>query len=372
MAIVRTLSLQENWKYTHFLHLDKPLLLGILLLASTGLIVLYSASGQDLDTVTRQAIRLGLGFVTMLILAQIHIQNITRWVPWFYFSGIILLILVLIIGDVINGSQRWINLGLFRFQPSEMMKLAVPLMVAWYLSDKTLPPNYQTIAIAIVLTLVPALLIADQPDLGTALLITAAGMFVLLLSGIHWYLIVGSIMLAVISAPVFWYILHDYQQQRILTLLNPEADPLGTGYHIIQSKIAIGSGGIYGKGWLNGTQSHLEFLPECSTDFIFAVYGEEFGLVGSIFLLGIYLFILTRGVYIAVEAQDTFARLIAGSLIFTFFVYIFVNMGMVIGLLPVVGLPLPLISYGGTSSVTLMAGFGLLMAVHTHRRFLNN
>jgi len=273
---------------------------------------------------------------------------------------------------VINGSQRWINLGLFRFQPSEMMKLAVPLMVAWYLSDKTLPPNYQTIAIAIVLTLVPALLIADQPDLGTALLITAAGMFVLLLSGIHWYLIVGSIMLAVISAPVFWYILHDYQQQRILTLLNPEADPLGTGYHIIQSKIAIGSGGIYGKGWLNGTQSHLEFLPECSTDFIFAVYGEEFGLVGSIFLLGIYLFILTRGVYIAVEAQDTFARLIAGSLIFTFFVYIFVNMGMVIGLLPVVGLPLPLISYGGTSSVTLMAGFGLLMAVHTHRRFLNN
>jgi len=365
-------SLRENWNYTPFLHLDKPLLFSILLLSSMGLVVLYSADGQDLDTVIRQAIRLGIGFVTMLMLAQIHVQNIARWVPWLYAIGIVLLILVLLVGDIINGSQRWINLGLFRFQPSEMMKLAVPMMITWYLSDKSLPPSYKRILFAVVLTLFPALLIAKQPDLGTSLLITSAGLFVLLLSGIHWYFIAGFATFAVISAPILWYILHDYQQQRILTLLNPEADPLGTGYHIIQSKIAIGSGGIYGKGWLNGTQSHLEFLPECSTDFIFAVYGEEFGLVGSLFLLGVYLFILTRGVYIAIEAQDTFARLLAGSLIFTFFVYIFVNIGMVIGLLPVVGLPLPLISYGGTSSVTLMAGFGLLMAIHTHRRLLTH
>jgi len=363
--------MQTNWSNNHFLHLDKPLLFGLLLLSSVGLVVLYSAGGQDLDLIIRQIFRIMMGFAIMLILAQVRTQYIIRWVPWLYLIGVLLLIAVLIVGETSKGSQRWLNFSLFRFQPSEMMKLAVPMMVTWYLADKPLPPNYSRLLVAIMIITIPVILIAKEPDLGTALLIGAAGLFVLLLAGIPWHLVFGFVIFGLASTPVLWYMMHDYQRQRVHTFLNPEQDPLGTGYHIIQSKIAIGSGGFYGKGWLNGTQSHLEFLPERSTDFVFAVFSEEFGLVGVLLLLSIYIFIITRGIYIAVQAQGTFARLLAGSMILTFFVYIFVNMGMVTGLLPVVGLPLPLISYGGTSLVTIMAGFGLLMSVHTHRRFLS-
>jgi rod shape determining protein RodA len=363
--------MHTNWSDSEFFHLDKPLLIGLFALTVLGLIVLYSASGQDLDTVFRQCVRIGIGFIIMFALAQIRTQSIIDWVPWIYSLGVILLIAVLIIGDTSKGSQRWLNLGLFRFQPSEIMKLAVPLMVSWYLADKTLPPSFRRIVTALLITIIPVLLVAKQPDLGTSLLIASSGIFVLLLSGLHWQLIASALALAPVAIWALWQIMHDYQRQRVLTLLNPEADPLGSGYHIIQSKIAIGSGGIYGKGWLNGTQSHLEFLPERSTDFIFAVLSEEFGLIGVLLLLTLYIFVLTRGMMIAAQAQGTFARLLAGSLVLTFFVYIFVNMGMVSGLLPVVGLPLPLISYGGTSIVTLMAGFGLLMGIHTHKRLLS-
>ncbi len=361
-----------NWNYTHFLHLDKPLLLGILSLSGIGLVILYSAGGQDWDLIIRQSIRILMGLSIMLILAQIRPQKIVPWVPWLYLVGVVLLILVLVLGEISKGSQRWLNLGLFRFQPSEVMKLAVPMMVTWYVAHKSLPPSYGRLAVALAIIAIPVALVAKQPDLGTALLIGSSGMFVLFLAGLSWYLIFGFMALGTACAPILWYFMHDYQRQRVLTFLNPEQDPLGSGYHIIQSKIAIGSGGLYGKGWLNGTQSHLEFLPERSTDFIFAVYSEEFGLLGVLVLLSIYLFIITRGLYIALQAQGTFSRLLASSLILTFFVYILVNIGMVTGLLPVVGLPLPLISYGGTSLVTLMGSFGLIMAVHTHRRFLSN
>lgn len=363
--------MQINWNDSGFFHLDKRLLLGLILVTIFGLVVLYSASGQDMDTVLRQVVRISIGFTILFMLAQVRTQSIIRWVPWIYSIGVLMLIAVLLVGELSKGSQRWLNLGLFRFQPSEIMKLAVPLMVSWYLSDKSLPPNFRRIFIALLIAIIPTLLIAKQPDLGTSLLIASSGLFVLLLAGLQWKIIVTALALAPAAIWALWQIMHDYQRQRVLTLLNPEEDPLGTGYHIIQSKIAIGSGGIYGKGWLNGTQSHLEFLPERSTDFIFAVLSEEFGLIGVLILLTLYMFILTRGMIIAAQAQGTFARLLAGSLVLTFFVYIFVNMGMVSGLLPVVGLPLPLISYGGTSIVTLMASFGILMGIHTHKRLLS-
>lgn len=353
------------------IHFDKTLLFGLFILSIFGLVILYSAAGQEVDVVTRQGIRILIGFAIMLILAQIRPQYILPWIPWLYMIGIGLLIAVLIMGEIRNGSQRWLNLGLFRFQPSEIMKLIVPLMISWFLADKPLPPNYPKISVALVITLIPTLLIAKQPDLGTSLLIASSGIFVLFIAGLYWRLIVGFIILLPVGIWLLWQNMLSYQKQRVLTFLNPEEDPLGAGYHIIQSKIAIGSGGIYGKGWLNGTQSHLEFLPERSTDFIFAVYSEEFGLMGALFLLAIYLFILTRGMIIAMVTQGVFARLVAGSLTLTLFVYIFVNMGMVTGLLPVVGLPLPLVSYGGTSLVTLMASFGLLMGMHRHRRLLS-
>ena len=362
--------MQTNWTSNHFFHLDKLLLIGILSLSGIGLVVLYSAGNQDWDLIIRQLIRLFMGFGVMLVLAQIRPQQVMSWTPWLYLAGLILLILVLIIGEISKGSQRWLNFGLFRFQPSEMMKLVVPMMVTRYITGKPLPPSYGRLAMALLIIIVPVILVVKQPDLGTALLIGSSGMFVLFLGGLSWRFILGFLALSSLCAPVLWYFMHDYQRQRIITFLNPEQDPLGTGYHIIQSKIAIGSGGLYGKGWLNGTQSHLEFLPERHTDFIFAVYGEELGLLGILILLGIYTFIISRGLYIAMQAQSTAARLLAGSLTLAFFVYIVINMGMVTGLLPVVGLPLPLISYGGTSLVTLMASFGLIMAVHTHRRFL--
>ncbi len=352
------------------LHLDAPLLICLLVLSVVSLFVLYSASGQNIDIVWRQVVRLSVAFSIMLALAQITPATLKRWTPWFFGLGIGLLLAVLFFGETGKGAQRWLDLGLFRFQPSEMMKLSVPMMVAWYLSDHPLPPTSKRLLMACLVIAIPTLLIAKQPDLGTALLIAGAGIFVLLFAGISWRLIFISAAALAASAPVLWHFMRDYQRQRVLTFLNPEQSPLGAGYHIIQSKIAIGSGGLYGKGWLNGTQSQLNFLPERSTDFIFAAYAEEFGLFGILALLAVYLLIIMRGLLIASQAQDTYTRLLGGGLVMTFFIYIFVNIGMVTGLLPVVGVPLPLISYGGTSMVTLMAGFGILMSIHTHRKLL--
>ncbi len=351
-------------------HLDLPLLAGLLLLSVYGLVVLYSASGQDWGQVERQMLRFGLAFGVMAGVAQVRPEQLFRWSPWLYLVGTLLLVLVLAVGDVGKGAQRWLDLGVIRFQPSEMVKLAVPMMLAWYLADKPLPPNWRHLGISAALMVVPVLLIAKQPDLGTALLVASAGIFVLFLSGISWRLIFGLLGGAAAAAPIAWHFMRDYQKQRVLTFLDPENDPLGAGYHIIQSKIAIGSGGIWGKGWLEGTQSQLDFLPERHTDFIFAVLAEELGLAGVALLLSLYLFVILRGLYIATRAQDTYGRLLAGSLTLVFFVYLLVNVGMVSGLLPVVGVPLPLISYGGTSLVTLMAGFGMLMSIHTHRKLL--
>lgn len=361
---------EGSYRLVSQLHLDLPLLASLSLLFGLSLIVLYSASDQDTGMVLRQAARMGLAFLVTLALAQIPPIHLKRWSPWLYGLGLTLLIAVLLVGDISKGAQRWLDLGFIRFQPSELMKIAIPLMLARYLGHRPLPPTLWQTLVAAVLILVPTGLIAEQPDLGTALLIVCAGAFVVFLAGVSWRLLalVAGVVAGV--APVLWYLLHDYQRQRVFIFFNPESDPLGAGYHIIQSKIAVGSGGLFGKGWLNGTQSHLDFLPERSTDFIFAVLGEEFGLVGSLLLLSIYLFIVIRGLYIVAQAQDNFSRLLAGSLTLTFLVYVVINIGMVIGLLPVVGLPLPLISYGGTSMVTLLAGFGILMSIHTHRKLL--
>jgi rod shape determining protein RodA len=353
------------------LHMDVPLLLGLLLLSGIGLVLLYSAGGQDTNLLIRQGIRLGVAFTAMFVLAQVPPRHLFFWTPWLYAIGIVLLIAVLVFGDVTQGAQRWIRIGPLNFQPSEMLKITVPMMLAYYLGGRSLPPSFLRLLVAGILVVVPTLLIARQPDLGTALLIASSGAFVLFLAGISVRLIAACAILASASAPVMWYLMRDYQRQRVLTFLDPEQDPLGAGYHIIQSKIAIGSGGTYGKGWLNGTQSQLDFLPERSTDFIFAVFSEEFGLSGVLILIAVYLAVVFRGLLIASQAQDSYARLLTGSLILTFFVYVFVNIGMVSGLLPVVGLPLPLLSYGGTSLVTVMAAFGILMSIHTHRRLIS-
>lgn len=352
-------------------HIDAILLILLLTLMAVGLVVLYSASGESQQMVTRQAFRLGLALVVMAILAQFPSENFERWALPIFAIGIGMLAAVLIIGDIGKGAQRWLDLGFMRFQPSEIMKLAVPLMVSAYLAKHPLPPRFGQILVAFVLLIVPTLMIAAQPDLGTSLLIALSGIFAIFLAGISWRYIVAGFAAVGAFIPVLWfYLMHDYQRQRVLTLFNPERDPLGSGYHIIQSKIAIGSGGLLGKGWMQGTQSQLEFLPERHTDFIFAVFGEEFGLTGALLLLVLYMLIIARGLYISAHAQTAFGRLLAGSITLTFFVYVFVNIGMVSGLLPVVGVPLPMISYGGTSIVTLMAGFGLLMGIQTHRRMM--
>lgn len=357
-------------RLTTRLHLDMPLLIGSTAVALLGLVILYSATDQDMHHVWKQVIRLVVALVAMFLVAQVPPHWLRRIAPAAFAAGILLLIAVLIVGHTGKGAQRWLNLGLFRFQPGEMMKLAVPMMVAWYLHDKALPPGRLQVALCALMILIPTGLIARQPDLGTAVLVAAAGFFVLFFAGLRWRLILGMLALGAALVPVLWHFMHGYQRQRVLTFLNPENDPLGAGYHIIQSTIALGSGGLYGKGWLNGTQSHLDFLPEGSTDFILSVFGEEFGLFGILVLLALYLFLVVRGLYIATQAQTTFTRLLAGGLALTFFFFVFVNAGMVTGLLPVVGLPLPLISYGGTSMVTVMAGFGMLMSIHTHRKLL--
>ena len=364
----------QRWSLTKALrviHLDALLLLGLLALLSVGLMVLYSAGGQSTDLLIRQLIRMAMAFVALLFLAQIHPDRMRDASYWMYGAGLILLVAVLAFGHEGKGAQRWLDLGFFRFQPSELMKLAVPLLVATYLAEHPLPPTVSRLFIALGMVILPSLLIAKQPDLGTSLLIASSGLIVIFLSGISWRIIIGFITVCASALPVLWYVMHDYQKQRVLTFLNPESDPLGSGYHIIQSKIAIGSGGLYGRGWLEGTQSQLAFLPERSTDFIFAVIAEEFGLLGVGLLLVSYLLIAGRGLVIASQAQTSFARLLAGSISITFLVYVFVNVGMVTGLLPVVGVPLPLISYGGTSMVTLLAGFGILMSIQTHRRMMS-
>lgn len=350
------------------LHLDMPLLAGLLLLSAISLVVLYSAGGQDGQLLVRQLLRFGLAFSLMLVLAQVPPHRFQQVAPWLFGAGLLLLIAVFLFGAHAKGAQRWLQIGGMRFQPSEIMKLAVPLMVAWYLGDKPLPPSLLRATVTLALIAVPVALIAKQPDMGTAVLTASAGLFVLLLSGLRWRVIGGAALLLGVATPLLWRMMHDYQRQRLLTFLDPEKDPLGAGYHILQSTIAIGSGGVFGKGWLNGTQSYLDFIPERTTDFVFAVYGEEFGLIGALLLLALFLFVIVRGLIIAYDAQTNFTRLLAGGLILSFFTYILVNIGMVTGLVPVVGVPLPLISYGGTSLVTLMASFGILMSIHTHRK----
>ena len=352
-------------------HVDIPLLLLLLALTFYGLIVLYSASGQQFAAVSRQGKYFLLAYVVMLVAAQFSVQRYQRWAPAAYVVGVGLLVAVLVAGTGAKGAQRWLSLGGFRFQPSEIMKILVPMMLAWYLSSRVLPPRFWHIILSLLFLGIPAALVVRQPDLGTALLVAASGLIVLFMAGISWRFIIAAGFLAVLSAwPAWVYLLRDYQKQRIITLLNPESDKLGTGWNIIQSKTAIGSGGWGGKGWLNGTQSQLDFLPESRTDFIIAVLAEEFGLRGVLLLMLLYLLILMRGFWIGLHAQDSFSRLVAGSLTMTFFIYVFVNMGMVAGLLPVVGVPLPLVSAGGTSILTIMAGFGVLMAISTERRLV--
>ncbi len=348
------------------LPLDLPLLSGLLLLSAMAMVVLYSASGQDPQVLLRQGLRLLLALAIMLGIAHVHPRRLFNITPILYLVCVVMLVLVLLVGKISMGAQRWLDLGLIRFQPSELTKLSTPMMLAWFLSQISPPPGFRQVAAAAGLILLPALLIAKQPDLGTAILVTASGAAVVFLSGLSWGYLIGLVALGAAALPVLWKLMHGYQRDRVLTLLNPESDPLGRGYHIIQSKIAIGSGGISGKGWLHGTQVHLEFLPESSTDFIFAVLAEEFGLIGCLGLLAAYALILARCLYITVQARDLFSRYLAGALTLTFFVYIFVNIGMVIGILPVVGVPLPLVSYGGTSTVTLLAGFGILMSIQAH------
>jgi len=354
------------------LKLDGPLLIGLALVACYGLIVLYSASGQNSDLILRTLLRIGLGTAAMVAVAQLRPNKLRNAAPWLYAVGVLLLLVVDASGYIGKGAQRWLDLGFIRFQPSEIMKIAVPMLVAWYLQERPLPLGLGTLAVTAAIILVPVGLTAIQPDLGTALLILIGGALVVLMAGVP-LLVLAVLALVGMSTTWFgWTLLHDYQRQRVFTFIDPQNDPLGAGYHIIQSQIAIGSGGVFGKGWMNGSQSQLEYLPERHTDFIFAVIGEEFGLLGMLVLVLLYLFVVGRALYLATQMQDTFARLLGSSLALTFFVYVFINTGMVCGLLPVVGVPLPLVSYGGTSMVTLLAGFGILMALYSHRKLVGS
>jgi rod shape determining protein RodA len=347
--------------------MDIWLLAALVLLMALGMLVLFSAGEHETDLLMKQGIRLGLAGGVAIVLAQIPPRVLRYWSPMIYALALILLIAVLFIG-VGRGAQRWLDFGVVRFQPSELMKLALPMTVAWLFHGQRLPPRWWLVLLALIIIALPVALIYKQPDLGTSILIGTSGIAVLFLAGISWRYIFAGGALAAMAAPALWFILKDYQRNRIRTFLDPTGDPLGEGWNIIQSQIAVGSGGFWGKGWMQGTQSHLEFLPESHTDFILAVLAEEFGLIGVLCLLLLYLLIAMRGFYIASQARDNYGRFLAGSLSLIFFVYVIVNAGMVSGMLPVVGVPLPLVSYGGTSAVTLMAGFGLVMSIHNHRR----
>ena len=365
----KTAPLTRFGRIVRRLNIDGPLVGALLLICGFGLVILYSAVGESARLTFNQLIRLGIALVAMLFVAQLPPDFLRRWTPWAYVAGLVLLFLVLVSGEIGQGARRWLDLGV-RFQPSEIMKLAVPMMAAWFLHHRSLPPSIGQVLVIAVIIVAPTLLIAQQPDLGTALLIAASGIIVIVLAGMSVKLMAALVVLSVPGAMLLWNFMKEYQKQRVLTLLNPDTDPLGAGYNIIQSKIAIGSGGLFGKGWTNGSQAQLEFLPERDTDFIFAVMGEEFGLLGVLVLLSLYVLVIGRGLWIAVQAHDTYSRLLAGSISLTFFVYVFVNTAMVSGLVPVVGVPLPLVSFGGTSMVTLMAGFGILMSIHSHRKLL--
>lgn len=350
---------------------DMPLFIGLIILCAVSLLILYSAGGANSDQIYRQITRISLALLLMVIVAQISPATIKRYSPVIYTIGLLMLIGVLAVGLIGKGAQRWLDLGFIKFQPSELMKLAVPMMVAWVATRKFLPLSFWHITLCFVVLIGPAALIVVQPDLGTALLVSFAGLVVIFLAGISIRFIAVIIAIFSILAPLVWqFALHDYQRTRVLTLFDPWQDPLGAGYHTIQSMIAIGSGGKLGKGWLQGTQAQLEFIPERSTDFIFSVFGEEFGLLGFALLMCIYLFLIFRGIIISFYAQETYDRLLGGSLVMTFMFYVFVNIGMVSGILPVVGVPLPLVSYGGTSMLTLMIGFGILMSIQSEGRKL--
>jgi rod shape determining protein RodA len=355
------------------LGLDGPLTGVLALIVCIGVLVVYSASGQNVKMVEHHLANIAIAVTAMLALARLATPQYLRlFSPVAYVIGILLLAVVAVTGHIGKGAQRWLDIGFIRFQPSEIMKLAVPMMCAWYMHDRPLPPTFLDLIVMGILIMIPTAMIVVQPDLGTALLIGASGLIVMLLAGMQFRIILTSIPLLGGAAWGAWHVIHDYQRQRILTFLNPETDPLGAGYHIIQSQIAIGSGGVFGKGYMNGSQAQLEFLPERSTDFIFAVIGEEFGLLGQLLILSLYGVVIGRSLYLAMQGQDTFTRLTGGAIALSFFVYVFVNSGMVSGILPVVGVPLPLISYGGTSMVTLLAGFGILMSLNSHRKLIGS
>ncbi|HQT01686.1 MAG TPA: rod shape-determining protein RodA [Thiotrichales bacterium] len=366
MTLIDTPQQQlAKWRF----YIDPWLLLGILALATLGSSVVYSASDGDLAFVEAHLSKLILAMVIMVIAAQIPLNWYRQFSVPLYLVGLALLLAVMFFGEISKGAQRWLDFGVFRFQPSEIMKLAMPATIAWLLAKQSLPPNWSQLGIALLILLIPVALIAKQPDLGTAILVVVSGGAVIFFAGLSWKLIAAIITFIAVSAPVAWNFLHDYQQKRVLMFLDPESDPLGAGYHIIQSKIAIGSGGLEGKGWRNGSQTQLDFLPESHTDFVFSVLAEEWGLLGVSLLLTLYAFVILRGLYIAWYARDSFGQLMAGAITMSFFIYVFINIGMVSGLLPVVGVPLPIISYGGTSLVTLMLGFGILMSIHAeHKR----
>ena len=362
-------SLKPSEGLQQRLHIDFPLLLAFLAIFMISLTAIYSASNSNIDAVVNQAIKILISISAMVVVAQFSPLSYGRVGPWFYFVCLFLLVLVLLVGETVNGATRWLKIGI-SFQPSELMKIAMPLMIARYISRGTLPPSVFSVGVSITIVLVPSVLIMLEPDLGTSILIAFSGLVVIFLSGLKKRYLAVALGLLLTSLPLMWSNMHPFQKNRILTLLNPESDPLGSGYHLIQSKIAIGSGGLFGKGWLNSTQGQLDFLPERTTDFIFAILAEEFGFLGVSLLIGIYLYIIGRGIMIAINAQDLFSRLLAASISLTFFVYVFVNIAMTTGILPVVGVPLPLISAGGTSMLTIMVGLGMLMSVQTHRRLV--
>lgn len=351
-------------------YIDKFLLIGLLLLMTVGLFTLYSATGSDATRIGKQVLHICVALFVMWLAANVPLQQIMRLALPLYMIGLIMLIGVALFGEIHNGARRWLNIGITRIQPSEIMKIAVPLMMAWYFDKNEITLRLKEYVGATVILILPVLLILRQPDLGTALLIAVSGFYVLFLAGLSWRVVCGLLLSALACIPILWSFMHDYQRRRVLTMLDPSQDPLGAGYHIIQSSIAIGSGGVVGKGWQKGTQAQLDFLPEQSTDFIFAVFSEEFGLIGNSLLLLLYLIVIGRCMVITANASTQFTRLIAGSITLTFCTYIFVNMGMVSGILPVVGVPLPLISYGGTAMVTMLLGFGILMSIQTHPKLV--
>jgi rod shape determining protein RodA len=353
-------------------HLDTQLLVVLLLLMGVGLATIFSGSNQSVPRISSQVANIMVALGVMYIFANVPPHFLRRIALPLYVFGVLLLVCVALFGEIVNGARRWLYIGVTRIQPSELMKIAVPLMLAWYFDRYEATLKLKNYIIAALLLIVPIGLIVRQPDLGTALLISAAGAYVLFLAGLSWRIIIGFGIAGAACLPFVWGMMHDYQRQRILTLIDPTQDPLGTGYHTIQSTIAVGSGGLVGKGWLQGTQTHLDFIPERTTDFIFAVFSEEWGLFGNATLLLLFLLVIGRGIVITANAPTLFTRLFGGAITLTFFTYAFVNMGMVSGILPVVGVPLPLVSYGGTSLVTICLGLGILMSIETHKKLVQS